>query len=73
MNTVTTAAPTQIKLTVTFLNKVLSFSFGNKVLRVTEGNSYVYYGATKKEANEKARKAFRFNGYKKSYEIVEAD
>ena len=65
---------TEIKLTVTFLNKTKSTSFGNKIMKVTEGNSYAYYGATKKQAIEKAKKAFRYGPcYKKTFstEIVE--
>jgi len=58
----------QIKLTVTFLHKVVSPKFGHKILRVTEGNSYGFSGKTKKECEQKARSAFRWNGYKKTWE-----
>lgn len=63
---------TEIKLTVEFINKVM---VGRKIVRETlSGNRYCYYGLTKKECIEKAKKAFRYNSsYKKEFttEIVE--
>lgn len=55
------------KLIVTFQLKTIGFKSG-KVVRVKDGDSYVFYGDTKKECEQQARDKFRWNGYKKVWE-----
>jgi len=55
------------KLTVTFQNKTISCQTG-KVVKTTDGNSYCFYGSTKKECEKKARNNYRWNGYSKQWE-----
>jgi hypothetical protein len=60
------------KLTVTFQNKTISYQTG-KLVKQTNGNSYCFYGATKKECEQKARDNFRWSGYSKQWEEVAND
>lgn len=60
----------EITLRTTFLNKTFAKSPNgkfSKIVRVTNGNSYNFTGATKKECEQKARAAYRWNGYSKSW------
>jgi hypothetical protein len=54
------------KLTVIFQLKTIGKS--GKIVKVQDGNSYVFYGKTKRECEQQARNKFRWNGYKKFWE-----
>ena len=60
----------EFKLTVTYIQKIKSSKFGNKILATKQGPSYVYYGETKSQCLAKARRAYRDgSSYIKKWEV----
>lgn len=63
---------TQIKLTARFINKTFC---GKKLVRKSvESCGYVFFGKTKKECKEQARKALKYgSNWDYTFELVDID
>ncbi len=55
------------------MKKLNEFQEWQLIVESRSGNRFGYYGQTKKECIMKAKNAFRYNGYKKEWHIMEIE